>query len=732
MALVLIRQAVPDADEAIIDYIDGYLKEGGFEGDEDAIQEFVKPILVDAGGDEDRIDALCVELTKMFINDGSAAAANAPSTLSKLDQAITMGQQSGMSATSSLNKSQIDLDHVSGRRVQSQVNQEKLRKAEAKIANKMAKRMERTNQRVEYEASRLLESERQLQEEYKLYNPILDYTTTKGKNKDIKIENFDISFAGRRILTDANLTVAFGRRYGVVGKNGIGKSTLLRAMARREINVPQHISVLYVEQEVVADNTRALDMVLRADVWREHLLEKERNLTARITEIENEQNDDSLDESGKKALEDQHDTCHNELKEVFSKLQDIESDKAEAKASAILAGLGFAAPDQKRPTKEFSGGWRMRISLARALFCKPDVLMLDEPDNMLDIPAIVWLEKYLQTWPNTLLVVSHDREFLDEVATDILHMHSEKLDYYKGNFSNFNGTKEERQKAQFREWESQMQYRQHLQDFIDRWRYNAKRAPQAQSKIKILEKLPVLEPPEDEKLVTFQFANPEQLSPPILQMNDVTFGYTPERIIIRNINLDLRMDSRVAIVGPNGAGKSTMLKLLTEENKPMSGLVHRNGRLRIAYFTQHHIDQLDLSKSAVGFMAEKFPGKTEEEYRRYLGSFGITGMVGLQVMKTLSGGQKSRVAFACLSAQGPHVLVLDEPTNHLDMESMDALQDALAQFKGGVIIVSHDERFINTVCNEIWICDKGILNKFSGTIKDYKEMICPKEGSMVV
>ncbi|ORZ21595.1 P-loop containing nucleoside triphosphate hydrolase protein [Absidia repens] len=738
MALALIQQTVPDADDAIIDYINGYLNEGDFEDDHDAIYEFVKPILVDVVGDEGRIDDLCAELTKMYTRNSAITAATAKTTTtssasSKLDHAVTMGCQASVSATVSLNKSKVELDHVSSgrRRVLSQVNQEKLRKAEAKIANKMAKRLERTNQRVEYEVSRLLESERQLREEYKLYNPILDYTSTKGKNKDIKIENFDISFASRRILTDATLSITFGRRYGVVGKNGTGKSTLLRAMARREINVPQHISVLYVEQEVAADDTPALDMVLRADVWREHLLEKEQHLNARIAEIEAEQNNTSLNNNNNKvSLDGQLDVCQNKLKEVFNKLQDIESDKAEAKASAILAGLGFAAPDQKRPTKEFSGGWRMRISLARALFCKPDVLMLDEPDNMLDIPAIVWLENYLQSWPNTLLVVSHDREFLDEVATDIIHMHSAKLDYYKGNFSNFDGTKAERHKALFREWEAQMQYRQHLQDYIDRWRYNAKRGPQAQSKLKILEKLPVLEPPDDEKLITFRFAVPEQLSPPILQMNEVTFGYTAQRIIIQNINLDLRLDSRVAIIGPNGAGKSTMLKLLAEENKPISGSVFRNGRLRVAYFTQHHIDQLDLSKSAVAFMAEKFPGKNEEEYRRILGSFGITGMLGLQVMRTLSGGQKSRVAFACLSAQRPHVLVLDEPTNHLDMESMDALQDALDKFNGGVIIVSHDERFITTVCDEIWICDKGVLSKFSGTIKDYKRMICPKNGSI--
>ncbi|CEG65883.1 Putative ATP-binding cassette, subfamily F, member 3 [Rhizopus microsporus] len=724
MSIQLIRKAAPEADEAIIEYIDGYLRENDFEDDEDAIADFVKPILIDAGGEEDKIDELCEHLSSLLQANKNSGAKKG---LSKLERSVNMSQQNSLSATVNLTRGSADLEHVSGRRVQSQVNQEKLRKAEAKIAAKMAKRQEKSNLKVEYEASRLLDEQKALQEQYKLYNPILDYTTTKGKNKDIKIENFDISFAGRRILTDANLTLAFGRRYGVVGKNGIGKSTLLRAMARREIAVPQHISILYVEQEVVGDDTPAIEMVLRADVWREHLLGKERDISSRINAIEAQQKDADMSESDREALENEKNQLNTELQEVFSKLSDIESDKAESKASAILAGLGFDTSQQKRPTREFSGGWRMRISLARALFCKPDVLMLDEPDNMLDIPAIIWLESYLKTWPNTLLVVSHDREFLDEVATDILYMHSEKLDYYKGNFTNFHATKEERRKAQLREYESQQEYRKHLQDFIDRWRYNAKRAPQAQSKIKILEKLPVLEPPEDEKIVTFQFPNPDNLSPPILQMSDVTFGYTPEKTIIRDVNIDLRMDSRIAVVGPNGAGKSTMLKLLTEENKPTQGLVHRNGRLRIAYFTQHHIDQLDLTKNAVAFMADRFPGKTEEEYRRHLGSFGITGMVSLQVMKTLSGGQKSRVAFACLSLQNPHILVLDEPTNHLDMESIDALQTALAQFKGGVIIVSHDERFINTVCNEIWICEGGVLKKFSGTIKDYKEMICPKD-----
>ncbi|RUP31129.1 P-loop containing nucleoside triphosphate hydrolase protein [Jimgerdemannia flammicorona] len=722
----LIRKSIPTADTAIVEYITGYLDDNNpslNDDDEDAINDFVRPMLLEVSGDEASIHKLCDQLTQLFTSHAEKTASRKTAGLQKLEQPLSMLSQSSISATAHLGRGTVDLQAVSsGRSMVSQVDSAKLAKAEAKIAAKLAKRQAKSNMEVDYEASKLILSEQKsLEEAYKTYNPIMDYTSTKGKVKDIKVENFDISFAGKRILTNANIMLAFGRRYGVVGKNGIGKSTLLRAIARREISVPTHISILYVEQEakegysfaIHGDDTPALEMVLRADVWRYHLLGEEKKLTAQINELEQTMAEE-LSSEEKDEVEQKKDELNAQLKEIYQKLEEIESDKAESRASAILSGLGFAIDQQKRPTKEFSGGWRMRIALARALFCKPDVLLLDEPDNMLDvrhyywlghllIPAIVWLENYLKTWPNTLLVVSHDREFLDEVATDILHQHSEKLDSYRGNFAQFHATKTERHKAQVREYETQMQFRQHLQDFIDRWRYNAKRAAQAQSKIKVLEKLPVLEAPEEEKETTFRFPDPDALSPPILQMEEVTYGYTAEKIIISGINLDMQMDSRIAIVGPNGAGKSTMLKVLTGAAQPRSGLVHRHGRLRMAYFTQHHVDQLDLTMSAVGFMANKWPGRTDEEYRRHLGSFGITGMVGLQQIKTLSGGQKSRVAFACLGLQNPHILILDEPTNHLDMDSIEALQEALAVFKGGVVIVSHDERFIDTVCNEIWM-----------------------------
>jgi ATP-binding cassette subfamily F protein 3 len=419
------------------------------------------------------------------------------------------------------------------------------------------------------------------------------------------------------------------------------------------------------------------------------------------------------------------------LGDVQGKLAEMESDKAESRAATILAGLGFSPERQQFATKTFSGGWRMRLALARALFCEPDLLLLDEPSNMLDVPSITFLANYLQGYPSTVLVVSHDRAFLNEVATDIIHQHSERLDYYKGaNFESFYATKEERKKTAKREYENQMVQRQHLQTFIDKFRYNAAKSSEAQSRIKKLEKMPILEPPESEYTVHFKFPDVEKLSPPIVQMTDVTFGYTKDKILLRNVDLDIQLDSRIGIVGPNGAGKTTVLKLLIGKLSPSSGLISQNPRLRIGFFAQHHVDALDLNASAVGFMAKNYPGRQDEDYRRHLGAFGITGMTGLQKMELLSGGQKSRVAFACLSLTNPHILVLDEPSNHLDIEAMDALSTALQQFQGGVLMVSHDVTMLQNVCTSLWVCDNGTVEKFPGDVQAYKKRITAQaEGS---
>jgi ATP-binding cassette subfamily F protein 3 len=429
------------------------------------------------------------------------------------------------------------------------------------------------------------------------------------------------------------------------------------------------------------------------------------------------------------------------LSDVHSKLAEMESDKAESRAASILAGLGFSTERQQFATKTFSGGWRMRLALARALFCEPDLLLLDEPSNMLDVPSITFLANYLQDYPRTVLVVSHDRAFLNEVATDIIHQHSERLDYYKGgNFDSFYATKEERRKTAAREYEKQMAERAHLQAFIDKFRYNAAKSSEAQSRIKKLERMPVLTPPEAEYTVHFKFPEVEKMSPPIIQMTGVSFGYTPDNILLKNVDLDVQLDSRIGIVGPNGAGKTTALKLLIGALSPTSGLISQNPRLRVGFFAQHHVDALDLNDSAVGFMSKQYHGKADEEYRRHLGAFGITGMTGLQKMALLSGGQKSRVAFACLALQNPHILVLDEPSNHLDIEAMDALSDALNKFQGGVLMVSHDVTMLQNVCTSLWVCDSGTIEHFEGvssypshflnnilteaqTVQDYKRRI---------
>jgi ATP-binding cassette, subfamily F, member 3 len=423
-------------------------------------------------------------------------------------------------------------------------------------------------------------------------------------------------------------------------------------------------------------------------------------------------------------LDKEREAQDQRLGDIQGKLAEMESDKAESRAASILAGLGFSPERQQYATKTFSGGWRMRLSLARALFCEPDLLLLDEPSNMLDVPSITFLSNYLQGYPSTVLVVSHDRAFLDEVATDIIHQHSERLDYYRGaNFESFYATREERKKTAKREYENQMAQRAHLQAFIDKFRYNAAKSSEAQSRIKKLEKMPVLDPPEAEYSVKFKFPDVEKLSPPILQMSEVTFGYTKDKVLLSNVDLDVQLDSRIGIIGPNGAGKTTVLRLLIGKLQPSSGLISQHPRLRIGFFAQHHVDALDLNVSAVSFMAKNYPGKTDEEYRRQLGAFGITGTTALQKMDLLSGGQKSRVAFACLALTNPHILVLDEPSNHLDIEAMDALSDALNEFQGGVLMVSHDVTMLQTVCRSLWVCDNGSVEKFPGDVQAYKKRI---------
>lgn len=746
-----IRAQIPGIDNLICDYSAGYLNhasksyisevDSNGQSPLDEAADTITALLTSASGDLSDQNSIIIRnlvdkfISKLSANDGvDGERRQMASTARKLDHAIQVGSQRNISSTMGLTGGIVDLESTNTRKVESRVDKKKLEKAERKI---QAKQDRKVMKNVEYEASRLLDqpSEAQSYEEFFMQvNPLQLGADQTSKSKDIKVEGVDVTIGGLRILSDTSLTMAFGRRYGLVGQNGIGKSTLLRALSRRELAIPTHISILHVEQEITGDDTPALQAVLDADVWRKHLLAEQEKITRELSDLETQRS--SMADTSKDAekLDKQREGLDTSLSDIHAKLSEMESDRAESRAASILAGLGFSEERQHYATKTFSGGWRMRLALARALFCEPDLLLLDEPSNMLDVPSITFLSNYLQSYPSTLLVVSHDRAFLNEVATDIIHQHSERLDYYKGaNFDSFYATKEERRKTAKREYDNQMVQRAHLQTFIDKFRYNAAKSSEAQSRIKKLEKMPHLEPPENEYIVHFRFPDVEKLSPPIIQMSNVSFGYDATKPpLIKNVDLDVQLDSRIGIVGPNGAGKTTVLKLLIGQLSPTSGLISQNPRLRIGFFAQHHVDALDMNASAVTFMAKTYPGKPDEEYRRHLGAFGITGTTGLQKMSLLSGGQKSRVAFACLAITNPHILVLDEPSNHLDIEAMDALSAALQKFGGGVLMVSHDVTMLQNVCRNLWVCDGGTVEKFDGDVAAYKRRIQKQADEMGV
>lgn len=586
------------------------------------------------------------------------------------------------------------------------VDQKKLQKAEAKIKAKQEKRSQ-DGEPINEIRGRQIDNASACQSSNKRENKLEASGT--NKSRDIRIENFDLSYADRVLLKEADLTLIFGRRYGLVGRNGIGKTTLIKMISKRELFVPSHISILCVAQEVTGDETQVLQSVLECDTEREKLLEEERKLLA-LTGHEGPKSDST-------------DNASDRLAQVYARLQEIEADKAPAKASLILAGLGFSTKMQNQQTRELSGGWRMRLALARTLFSRPDLLLLDEPTNMLDLKAVLWLEKYLLNWPCTLLVVSHDRTFLDAVATDIIHMHSQRLESYRGNYENFVKTMTEKLTNQQREYEAQQMHRQHLQAFVDRWRYNAKRASLAQSRLKALEKLPDLQPVVVDPPVVLKFPECEKLSPPVLQLDEVIFYYEKGKVVLNKVSLSANQESRIALVGENGQGKTTLLKLLLGDLEPVSGLKFSHRNLKIGYFSQHHVDQLGSEQTPLELLASKFPGQHEEEYRRQLGRYGVIGDLALRPVKSLSGGQKSRVVMAVMSMTRPHFLILDEPTNHLDVETIEALGKALNDYKGGVVMVTHDERLVRSVCKEVWLCSNGSVTRQDGGFEQYRKLL---------
>lgn len=699
-----IKTEFPSIDIEMFQYIEGVLQNGieDFHDSEDIFEAIGEVLQEIANKSESDIRGICSKLLHFMrphsddnvIKNGLTKILDAPVHLAS------------MAADLEDNDMEIKSIWVNSRDDSLKVDKKKLEKAQAKLQQKQDKRTEQvikgvgTMSVVNSKMDNATASQVTSKKEAKL--------EAKGNNRaqDIRIENFDVAYGDRILLQNTDVTLACGRRYGLVGRNGLGKTTLLRMISGGQLRIPSHISILHVEQEVVGDDTPALESVLQCDFVRHRLLTREKEINTLIA-------------NGSTSSAE----LSSELSEIYMQLSAIESDKAPARASVILDGLGFNPDMQKKATKHFSGGWRMRLALARALFSKPDLLLLDEPTNMLDMKAIIWLENYLQTWQSTLLVVSHDRHFLDTVPTDILHLHSQRIDTYRGNYEIFEKTKNEKLKNQQREIEAQNAHRAHVQEFIDRFRYNANRASSVQSKIKMLEKLPELKAIEKEVEVVLRFPETEGLSPPILQLNEISFAYPGCNNVLHNVNLGATLESRICIVGDNGAGKTTLLKIIMGILNPTAGVRNVHRSLKFGYFSQHHVDQLEMNLSSVELLQSSFPGKSIEEYRRQLGGFGVSGDLALQSVGSLSGGQKSRVAFARMCMSNPNFLVLDEPTNHLDIETIEALGKAIQKYTGGLILVSHDERLIRMVCKELWVCGGGSVKSIEGGFNEYRAIV---------
>lgn len=522
---------------------------------------------------------------------------------------------------------------------------------------------------------------------------------------DISVPNFTISIGGKTLIDDASLKINFGRRYVLVGRNGIGKTTLLNHIARKEIDgIPKHLQILHVEQEVVSSEKTLLEEVLSCDIERAKLIKELEVITEKL-------NNGSQD----KAHTDR-------MVKISTRLQEINADEAETKAISIVRGLGFSTEDLNKQTRHFSGGWRMRISLAKALFIQPDILLLDEPTNHLDMNAVMWLEDYLNSWPYTLVIVSHARDFINSVATDIFHLTNQKLYYYKGNYEDYEKSRSEKAKNMSRQRAAQVKKIDHMQSFIDKFRANAKRASLVQSRIKAMNKIEIVEEILEDPTCIFVFPTPEKLNPPILRLDNVDLGYGTNNILSK-ANFSVDMTSRIAVVGPNGAGKTTLLKCLTSELQALNGIVYRHNKLKLAMFTQHHVDQLDLELSPIEQIAKEYPDTANDVIRAHLASFGISGNLALRPNYLLSGGQKSRVALASIVMKNPQILLMDEPTNHLDIDAVNALSLALNSFNGGLVIVSHDQYFVESVCNQIYIVNNKKCTYFKGSFMDYKKFL---------
>ena len=514
----------------------------------------------------------------------------------------------------------------------------------------------------------------------------------------IEINDITLRIGSKVLLEHASAHISDGQKVGLVGANGCGKSTLFRVLKGEletetgSVFFPNSYRVVFVEQEMRDIDVPILDFLLSTDRERTELLQR----------LETASGD--------------------ELAEIHERLNMIEAASAPARAAGILHGLGFKNEDLSRPIREFSGGWRMRLALAAALFQPSEVLLLDEPTNHLDLEAGMWLENHLQKYRGTLVIISHDRNILNALCDYIVHFDNLKLVTYSGNYDTFQNTRSLRKEQLQKQAEKQEQKRRHLQSFVDRFRYKASKAKQAQSRIKMLEKMEILPPLEDDAFTCFEFPDPLPLPPPLITLEDVSVGYG-EKVVLKHLNLSVVDNDRIALLGANGNGKSTLAKLLSGRLSPLSGELKASPRLKVGYFAQHQTEELPLDMTALQYMSSLMPGVLEPKVRAHLARFGLSREKALTEIEKLSGGEKARLLFAVMTRDAPGLLILDEPTNHLDIDGREALTAALNAYAGSVILITHDLHLIELIADSLWLVKDGNCRPYTGDLDDYRKLL---------
>ena len=515
----------------------------------------------------------------------------------------------------------------------------------------------------------------------------------------LAIRNIGFSIEGRKLFGDASATIPAGHKVGFVGRNGSGKTTLFRLIRGElpldagEIEVPKRARIGGVAQEAPATRDSLIDTVLEADTERAALMAEAEVAT------------------------DAH-----RIGEIHARLADIDAHSAEARAASILNGLGFDAAAQARACAEFSGGWRMRVALAAVLFARPDVLLLDEPTNYLDLEGAIWLETFLARYPHTVLVISHDRGLLNRSVEAILHLDRLKLTLYQGPYDTFEDTRRARLEQLVAEKKKQDTARAHMQSFVDRFRAKASKARQAQSRIKALERMKPIAAIVEDQVAEFNFPTPDELSPPIIRLEDVSVGYDG-KAILRDLSLRIDQDDRIALLGQNGQGKSTLAKLLSDRLAPMGGRKVASSKLRVGYFAQHQVDELELDETPLQHLQRLRPEEAPGKLRARLAAGGIGADIATTEVGRLSGGQKTRLSLLLAALDAPHMIILDEPTNHLDIESRDALVQALTEYGGAVILVSHDPHLVELVADRLWLVKDGRVRPFDDDMDAYRRLL---------